>query len=145
MGLVLITHDLGVVARIADRVAVMYAGEIVETGPVHDVFEHPRHPYTQGLLRCIPVPGRTRRGERLGAIPGMVPAPIGELHGCQFRNRCDEARPECAATVPLRQDGGQSWRCVLPARAPAGGLAPVAGAITPTEAPSRFPASGEGQ
>ena len=68
IAMVLITHDLGVVARIADRVAVMYAGEIVEQGPAARVFASPRHPYTRGLLDCIPVPGRTERGGRLGTI-----------------------------------------------------------------------------
>ncbi len=68
MALVLITHDLGVVARLADRVAVMYAGRIVETGTADEVFSHPTHPYTRGLLDCIPQPGRTERGARLGSI-----------------------------------------------------------------------------
>jgi peptide/nickel transport system ATP-binding protein len=72
MGMILITHDLGIVARVADRVAVMYAGEIVETGAALEVFEQPLHPYTQGLLECIPIPGRTKPGEHLGSIPGIV-------------------------------------------------------------------------
>ncbi len=72
----LVTHDLGVVARIADRVAVMYAGQIVERGPVGAVFARPGHPYTRGLLACIPVPGRTAPGGRLGTIPGVVPSLI---------------------------------------------------------------------
>ena len=69
MGLVLITHDLGVVARIATRVAVMYAGQIVEEGTAKQIFENPLHPYTRGLMRCIPVPGKTKRGAPLGSIP----------------------------------------------------------------------------
>ncbi len=68
MGLVLITHDLGVVARIATRVAVMYAGQIVEQGTAQQIFENPLHPYTRGLMRCIPVPGKTKRGTPLGSI-----------------------------------------------------------------------------
>ncbi len=115
MGLILITHDLGIVARVADRVAVMYAGEIVESAPVKELFESPRHPYTQGLLRCIPVPGKTRPDEKLGVIPGLVPAPIGDLSGCQFRNRCEHARADCATPGPVlsqvRPDHGV--RCVL--------------------------------
>ena len=115
MGMILITHDLGVVARVADRVAVMYAGEIVESATAQALFGAPRHPYTQGLLRCIPVPGKTPPGERLGVIPGLVPAPIGELSGCQFRNRCDHARADCAAPGPrfvqVRSD--HAVRCVL--------------------------------
>ena len=70
IAMVLITHDLGVVARIADRVAVMYAGEVVEEGAAADIFASPRHPYTVGLMSCIPVPGRTPPGGKLGTIPG---------------------------------------------------------------------------
>ena len=69
VGLIFITHDLGVVANIADRVAVMYAGQIVEEGTVFEIFDKPTHPYTRGLLRCIPVPGKIKRGEPLGSIP----------------------------------------------------------------------------
>jgi peptide/nickel transport system ATP-binding protein len=116
MALVLITHDLGIVARVADRVAVMYAGEIVESAPVADLFAAPLHPYTRGLLACIPVPGRTRPGELLGVIPGQVPAPIGELRGCQFRNRCTYARPGCESDQPLAEARpGHAKRCLLPA------------------------------
>ena len=116
MGLVLITHDLGIVARIADRVAVMYAGEVVESASAEDLFRAPRHPYTQGLLQCIPVPGRTRPGERLGAIPGLVPTPVGELTGCQFRNRCKHARPACAGKILFSmKDQNHQVRCVLAA------------------------------
>lgn len=71
MGMILITHDLGIVARVAQRVAVMYAGQIVETGTVDELFAAPLHPYTQGLLQCIPIPGKTPRGEHLGSIPGI--------------------------------------------------------------------------
>ncbi len=97
MGLVLITHDLGIVARIATRVVVMYAGEVVETGPAEQIFRSPRHPYTQGLLGCIPIPGRTERGGRLGVIPGMVPSLIGEMMGCHFAERCRHVREACRA------------------------------------------------
>jgi peptide/nickel transport system ATP-binding protein len=115
MAVILITHDLGVVARVADRVAVMYAGQIVETGDVETIFTAPMHPYTQGLLRCIPVPGKTERGAPLGAIPGMVPGLIGELAGCSFRNRCAHAYAGCASTkVGLRELGqGRAYRCLL--------------------------------
>ena len=82
MAMILITHDLGVVARVADKVAVMYAGELVETGPAAEVFATPSHPYTRGLLRCIPQPGKTERGAPLGTIPGIVPSLIGEVSGC---------------------------------------------------------------
>jgi peptide/nickel transport system ATP-binding protein len=115
MAMILITHDLGVVARVADRVAVMYAGQFVETGSVEQVFRAPMHPYTQGLLSCIPVPGKTERGSPLGAIPGMVPSLLGELRGCAFRSRCRHAEAGCAADVALNQAAtGRGWRCILP-------------------------------
>ena len=115
MGLLLITHDLGIVARIADRVAVMYAGEIVEQAPVSHLFANAAHPYTRGLLDCIPVPGKVRPGEALGTIPGLVPAPIGELRGCQFRNRCPQALDVCASIdFPLKVLNGEAaLRCRL--------------------------------
>jgi peptide/nickel transport system ATP-binding protein len=112
IAMVLITHDLGVVARIAHRVAVMYAGEIVEEGSAERVFASPRHPYTRGLLSCIPVPGRTERGGRLGTIAGVVPSLIGQIRGCSFRDRCAYARPECAVAVPVRREGAHAWRCI---------------------------------
>ncbi|MBO9331431.1 peptide ABC transporter substrate-binding protein [Achromobacter sp. HZ01] len=114
IAMVLITHDLGVVARIARQVAVMYAGQIVEEGPVAELFAAPRHPYTQGLLGCIPVPGRTPPGAALGTIPGVVPALVGELEGCAFFERCPHAQPRCRQAVPVHGlDTGQRWRCVL--------------------------------
>lgn len=115
MAVILITHDLGIVARVADRVAVMYAGQIVETGAVREVFGRPLHPYTQGLMRCIPIPGRTKPGEHLGSIPGLVPNMIGDMSGCAFRNRCPEVMAGCAtADVGLNQIApGQAYRCLL--------------------------------
>ncbi|WP_341990672.1 ABC transporter ATP-binding protein [Azorhizobium sp. AG788] len=101
MAVILVTHDLGVVARVADKVGVMYAGRLVESGTARSVFKHPRHPYTRGLLDCIPVPGRTVPGMPLGAIRGQVPNLIGKLEGCAFRNRCDFAMDACAQTIPL--------------------------------------------
>jgi peptide/nickel transport system ATP-binding protein len=115
MGLVLITHDLGVVARIATRVVVMYAGQVVETGTAAEVFGAPRHPYTRGLLDCIPIPGKTKRGERLGTIPGMVPSLIGHMQGCHFAGRCDHAIEDClAAAIPLAAAPGSAHevRCI---------------------------------
>jgi len=114
IAMVLITHDLGVVARIADRVAVMYAGQVVESGPVQEIFVSAHHPYTRGLMSCIPVPGRTERGGKLGTIPGVVPSLIGELQGCSFRDRCPQAQPECALPVPVHASpAGQQWCCIL--------------------------------
>ena len=115
MGLVLITHDLGVVARIATRVAVMYAGQIVEEGTAQQIFENPLHPYTRGLMRCIPVPGKTKRGEPLGSIPGMVPSLIGEFTGCRFADRCDLAKTVCRQSDIMLRDPKtkiQGYRCV---------------------------------
>ena len=114
MAMILITHDLGVVARVADKVAVMYAGEMVETGPATEVFARPSHPYTRGLLRCIPQPGRTERGAPLGTIPGIVPSLIGEVTGCAFRTRCPHAVPACREAIPLRGDATHDFRCVHP-------------------------------
>ena len=113
--LVLITHDLGVVARMADRVVVMYAGQVVETGTAQEIFAAPRHPYTRGLLDCIPIPGKTKRGAKLGSIPGIVPSLLGPLDGCEFRNRCTHAFAACAAApVALRALGpGHACRCLL--------------------------------
>jgi peptide/nickel transport system ATP-binding protein len=112
IAIVLITHDLGVVARIAHRVAVMYAGEIVEESAAGRIFASPRHPYTRGLLSCIPVPGRTERGGRLGTIAGVVPSLVGDIRGCSFRDRCTYARAECEATVPVQSEGAHRWRCI---------------------------------
>lgn len=116
MGLILITHDLGVVARIADRVAVMYAGQIVETGTAEQIFKAPAHPYTRGLLACIPIPGQTERGAHLGAIPGIVPSLVGRMPGCHFASRCPEVRDNCT-TAPIPQfagaEPGRSVRCLL--------------------------------
>jgi len=116
MGLILITHDLGVVARVADRVAVMYAGQIVETGTAEQIYRATTHPYTQGLLGCIPIPGRTARGQPLGSIPGIVPSLVGAMAGCHFHERCPYAMADCAAgPVPLRQADapGHAYRCLL--------------------------------
>ena len=115
MGQILITHDLGVVSRVADRLAVMYCGLTVETGRTSDIFNNPLHPYTRGLMDCIPVPGKTRPGQELGSIPGMVPTPIGDLWGCPFRNRCFLATSACSAeTIDVVEVApGRSYRCVF--------------------------------
>lgn len=98
MALVLITHDLGLVAEHADRVAVMYAGTVVETGKVADVFGKPNHPYTRGLLASVP--GRQHKGARLSSIPGGPPDPRSVPTGCAFRTRCPMARDLCATHRP---------------------------------------------
>lgn len=131
VGLIIITHDLGVVAGMADRIAVMYGGEVVETGATGAVIGRPRHPYTEGLLRSIPLPGKTGRREALGYIPGVVPIPLAGRAGCGFRPRCPYARADCgAAPVPARTaPDGRLVRCLLPldgsGRAPDAWTAPV--------------------
>ncbi len=114
LGILLITHDLGIVARVADRVSVMYAGEVVEAAPTAALFAAPEHPYTRGLLSCVPVPGKVRRDEPLGSIPGVVPRIEPGFVGCGFRDRCAQAMPACSATLP-RHDagGGHEVLCVL--------------------------------
>ncbi len=113
IAMVLITHDLGVVARIADRVAVMYAGQVIEEGSAQDIFANPQHPYTIGLMRCIPVPCKTAPGGKLGTIPGVVPSLIGQISGCAFRDRCEYAQEICEQEIPVHHSSsGQQWRCV---------------------------------
>jgi peptide/nickel transport system ATP-binding protein/oligopeptide transport system ATP-binding protein len=97
LALLLITHDWGVVAEMADRVAVMYAGRVIEEGPVRDVFHHARHPYTQGLLASVP--GGPERG-RLAAIPGSAPAPAAVPPGCPFAPRCSFRFEPCNQSMP---------------------------------------------
>lgn len=107
----LITHDLGVVAEVCQRMYTMYAGRVVESGAVDDVLKAPRHPYTSGLLAAIPRPGL--EGERLATIPGRVPVP-GSIHeGCVFAPRCRFALPDCAeGEIPLERAGAGSVRCI---------------------------------
>ncbi len=115
MAVIMITHDLGVVSRVADKVAVMYCGEIIETGSTKELFAQPLHPYTKGLLDCIPVPGRTHRGSHLGSIPGTVPTPFGKLSGCVFRNRCSKVTSACSeGLIETRNlSESRSCRCLL--------------------------------
>src|SRR5260370_11328230 len=97
--ILLITHDLGVIAEMADDVAVMYAGRIVEQGPVDQVFKSPQHPYTEALLHSIPVLGMTQE-QPLKVIRGMVPSPLGWPAGCRFAARCDYAFARCREEDP---------------------------------------------
>jgi peptide/nickel transport system ATP-binding protein len=115
LGMLLITHDLGIVARVATRVSVMYAGEVVESAATADLFANPRHPYTQGLLRCVPAPGKTKRDEPLGSIPGTVPRIAPGFEGCAFRERCGFADETCRHAIPLHHAGpGHDFLCRLP-------------------------------
>jgi len=114
MSLLLITHDLGLVAQNVDRVVVMYAGYAVEEATTEMLFEEPLHPYTRGLLGSLPGAPGLRRGERLRAIPGNVPHPSRVPSGCPFRDRCSEAVKECVAAVPVLEEKrpGHRARCV---------------------------------
>ncbi|MBW9113458.1 ABC transporter ATP-binding protein [Rhizobium cauense] len=117
IGLVFITHDLGVVAAIADRVAVMYAGEVVETGKARDLLTSPRHPYTRALLSCVPstTPPPAGVSVELGTIPGRVPLLSGQIEGCAFAPRCTLVQDRCRTqTVPARSRGdAEICRCLL--------------------------------
>ncbi len=101
MSILLITHDLGVVAETCDRVAVMYAGKVVESAPVKALFEAPKHPYTKGLFRSLPTLGQ--RQDQLTVIPGAVPSPLDFPTGCRFRTRCAMAQDACRQEPPFRE------------------------------------------
>lgn len=96
--IMLITHDLGVVAEMADYVVVMYAGKVIEEGPVNDIFKNPLHPYTRGLLKSKPV--INQEADRLYSIPGQVPNPIGMKDSCYFHERCDHCMEICKNQIP---------------------------------------------
>ncbi|MEP6920574.1 MAG: ABC transporter ATP-binding protein [bacterium] len=117
LAVLLITHDLGVVAEVADRVAVMYTGKIVEEAPVEELFARPRHPYTEGLLRSVPKLSKEHvaRKERLETIEGTVPSPTELPPGCHFAPRCQYRMPRCSeGEIPLYSlEGGVKVRCVL--------------------------------
>ena len=102
---IFISHDLSVVKHIADRVAVMYLGRIVETAPTEQIFRHPRHPYTQALLSAIPVPSPEGRRERR-LLPGDPPSPINPPSGCHLHTRCPHATARCSSEVPVLADDG---------------------------------------
>ncbi|CAM9960844.1 unnamed protein product [Chrysoparadoxa australica] len=111
--LIWISHDLAVVAGLADRIAVMYAGRIVEQGPVNDVLDNPAHPYTRGLIASVPVPGQ--RGGRLQQIPGRMPALSDLPPGCAFAPRCDRATAACGSMPALAPvNDSRAVRCVHP-------------------------------
>ncbi|MBZ4018090.1 ABC transporter ATP-binding protein [Streptomyces purpurogeneiscleroticus] len=123
--LVLITHDLGVVADAADRVLVMYAGRAVEQAPAHELFAAPRHPYTRGLLGAVLRPGQEGK-RRLPEIPGLVPSLTAQPDACTFADRCAHANERCgAARPPLTPDSGHQVACWHPVTEPA--ATPAAG------------------
>ena len=115
LAIVFITHDFGVVAQLCDRVAVMYAGRIVEEGPTADILEAPRHPYTARLMACVPELGGGKR--RLEAIAGLPPVVDRLPEGCAFAERCREAREDCRrGEIPLTREGVRAVRCLYPHR-----------------------------
>ncbi|WP_138472330.1 ABC transporter ATP-binding protein [Poseidonocella sp. HB161398] len=123
MAMIMITHDLGVVRQVADRMVVMYAGTMVEEGRVADVLTRPHHPYTAGLIAARPSGAFKQDGRKLNDIPGMVPAPSARPAGCLFQPRCAQARPDCAAARPeVAEDAGgtapRRWRCFHPLNRP---------------------------
>jgi peptide/nickel transport system ATP-binding protein/oligopeptide transport system ATP-binding protein len=105
--IMMITHDLGVIADIADRVIVMYAGQVVEEAPVGELFARPRHPYTRLLLRSVPLAAVKRT--RLDAITGATPSPQAFPGGCRFHPRCPDAVERCRAAMPPLERG-EAWR-----------------------------------
>ncbi|GAA1673280.1 ABC transporter ATP-binding protein [Kribbella yunnanensis] len=112
--IVLITHDLGVVADLADRVAVMYAGRVVETAEVHELFAHPQHPYTTGLLGASPAAGRHADTERLDEIPGLVPVLSEQPDACTFADRCGQAVDACTTSQPQLTSSKHGLACWNP-------------------------------
>jgi len=118
--LLFISHNLGVIARMCDRVGVLYAGELVEEGPALEVFNQPRHPYTVGLLRCLPRRGRLKDHGMLDTIPGFLPDPGSTIAGCVFVERCAIAEQRCHSEPPpmYAAGPGRESRCHLHTRAP---------------------------
>ncbi|MFC3957947.1 ABC transporter ATP-binding protein [Halovivax cerinus] len=118
MSVVLITHDIGVVSAVCDRVIVMYGGEVMETGTTEQILTEPRHPYTQALLECMPQ--RTKRKEPLETIEGQVPDRLGEVDGCPFASRCGYAQERCRdGPMPVSDCGdGQRAKCCALDRVP---------------------------
>jgi peptide/nickel transport system ATP-binding protein len=113
-----ISHNLGVVARVSDKVAVMYAGEIVELAPSRQIFKNPMHPYTQGLMRCLPDVDAPKGTRTLFPIPGRVPSPANLPQGCIFAPRCEQARDECTVEHPalIETEPGHQVRCLRRAK-----------------------------
>lgn len=118
MAVVLITHDLGVVAEVCDEIVVMYAGKVVERGSVMDIFRNPSHPYTRGLLNSLPSFGGASRKQRLETIPGLVPNLLRLPKGCRFQERCSRRQNHCSDSEPsLSAVGGDHWAaCFSPCK-----------------------------
>jgi oligopeptide transport system ATP-binding protein len=140
MAILMISHDLGVIAELADEVVVMYAGRVAERGPVDDIFYQPLHPYTRGLLRSIPVLGSETKG-RLSSIPGIVPSLLALPRGCPFRPRCVDRMSRCLETPALTEvTPGHSASCWLHVAAhPSDVTETRSGQASPGEQPSHQP------
>jgi peptide/nickel transport system ATP-binding protein len=114
MAILLITHDIGIVSQVADKTAVMYAGEIMEFGETETVLKEKKHPYTQGLLNSLPSNVLNKSGKiRLEPIPGKVPELKDIPDGCVFRNRCPFYQKECELEIQLKFNGEHYYRCIL--------------------------------
>jgi peptide/nickel transport system ATP-binding protein/oligopeptide transport system ATP-binding protein len=114
MSVLLITHDLGIVSQAADRVAIMYSGQIMETGPVQDIIANPKHPYTQGLLNSLPSMAlHDKVNNRLKPIPGTVPSLKDIPSGCPFRPRCSKVMTECSQEIKEKGNEPHQYRCLL--------------------------------
>jgi peptide/nickel transport system ATP-binding protein len=114
LGMVFISHDLGLVSRIADDVIVMYAGDIVESGPAQTVLREPQHPYTELLLRCVPRPGATPAKSALPSIAGAVPSLDVPIQGCAFFDRCPAREDRCRNDLSLAGSGPHRYLCIKP-------------------------------
>jgi peptide/nickel transport system ATP-binding protein len=130
-----VSHNLGIVARMCERVGVLYAGQLIEQGPARELFADPRHPYTLALLRCMPRLGMRKDSDRLEPIPGTLPALGQEISGCVYADRCSIARPECRAAPPpmLHAGPGRLARCLFHEEVPA--IPPAAAAGMSSRAP----------
>ena len=112
MAVILITHNLGIVAELADQVEVMYGGNIVESAPAGELLSNARHPYTQALLKAVPRFGM--KDQKLNTIPGQVPMPGKFPAGCRFADRCLYAKTQCSQPgIKCQQQGDHLWRCIL--------------------------------
>lgn len=116
MAMILVTHDFGVIAEVTKRVIVMYAGQFVEEGATQDIFAHPQHPYTQGLLKSIPLLEKMPQGTRLSTIKGVVPNLAKLPKGCNFQDRCPRVQQRCRDDIVPYDDleGGRRVRCFFP-------------------------------
>ena len=114
MSIIFVSHDLNVISKISDRIQVMYAGEIIESGNKKDIIHNDKHPYTNGLLYSLP--GSAKNNDRLYSIPGIVPDLKNRPSGCQFSPRCEYSTKECEETsnVPISNNDGHQWRCIHP-------------------------------